>query len=550
MSATAEDLGKMWTEIQAEEMRRSLRSFVAGAWHIVEPGTEYVPGWHIDAICDHLTYVSLGDIKDLVINIPPRHSKSTIVAVMWPAWMWTWQPTEQWMFCTYAQDLTLRDSVKCRNLIMSSWYQERWGHVYKIKADLNQKKRFANDKNGYRLATSVEGQATGEGGSKIVLDDPHNMAEINSDVERQNVIDWWRNVMPTRGNNPKTANRVVIAQRGHHMDLCGYLLGQGGWVHLNLPGYFMPKTRCTTTALKSGYRVPPHLRKNPAEFRVGDDVPPLKKGQTIFVDPRKKADELLAPGRFGAEEMANLAVELTDQGFAAQIQQTPSMEGGNILKKKHWREWLDAEMPHITYVLQCYDTAFEEEEANDFSARTTWGVFEYEEQLDPSLPWTAAYKGQKRMCLMLLERMNERLDYPKLRAEMLKSAKLWKPDKILIEKKASGHSLIQEFRKKLPITGIKVSDSKFMRAHAASLVLERGCVFYVPRRWASEVIEQCGQFPVGEHDDVVDTVTMALLWLRRMWNAGFIDDEEDDINLTAHLHRRDVQTYGGIRTGA
>jgi predicted phage terminase large subunit-like protein len=545
---SAGDMQRAWTEIEAETMRRDFREFVRGAWHVVEPGVPFVPGFHIDAICDHLVYVSLGDITDLVINVPPRHSKSTLVAVLWPAWEWTWKPSVQWLYSTYAQDLTVRDSVKCRRLVTSPWYQERWGWVYQISGDLNQKKRFDNDKNGYRLATSVEGQATGEGGDRIVVDDPHNMKEIHSDVKRAAVLDWWKDVMSTRANNPKRHGRVIIAQRGHHMDLCGHVLAQGGWVHLNLPGYFKPKNRCKTMAKRDGWRLPMGRRKD-GKYQVGDDIPPLRKDEVIFTDPRVRENELLCPERFGAEEMAKLAAEMTEMAFAAQIQQEPSAEGGNILKKKHWREWSDLELPKITSVVQVYDTAFEEEEENDFSARTTWGVFEHEETLDPSLPWVAAYKGQKRLCLLLLERMNKRLQYPDLREDAIKSFKLWKPDKILIEKKASGHSLKQELRRAgLPVSAVPVKDSKFMRAHAASLVLERGCVFYVRRNWALEVIEQCGQFPAGEHDDIVDTVTMALLWLRKCWNAEYLDDDDDEVDLS--LHRPAIRTYGGIQTGA
>lgn len=550
MSAVVqEDVTKLWTEIEAEAMRRSLRAFVRGAWHVVEPGKQFVPGWHIDAICDHLTYVSLGDIDDLLINIPPRHSKSSIVAVMWLAWEWTWAPSSQWLFATYAQDLTIRDSVKCRRLIQSPWYQEHYGSVFSLSSDLNQKKRFDNDHSGYRLATSVGGAATGEGGDRIVVDDAHNMKEIHSDTIREGVIDWWKNVMSTRANNPKRVGRVIIAQRGHHADLCGHVLGQGNWVHLNLPGYFRPATRCVTRAVKASFRAQLNARRRPGEFRVGDDVKPLKKGEVIFVDPRTQKDELLCPDRFGPDEMAKLAVEMTERAFEAQIQQNPSAEGGNILKKHHWRRWEDVDLPPVSMVLQVYDTAFEPEEENDYSARTTWGVFEHTERLDPNLPWTANYKGQTRLCVIMLERLKKRLTFPDLRDEALRSAATWRPDKILIEKKASGHSLAQELKRAgLPVAAVKVTDSKFMRAHAASLVLERGCVFYVPRKWADEVIEECAQFPAGQNDDITDTVTMALMWLRKRWNTGFLDDD-DDISLN-RSQSTPVRTYGGLQTGS
>jgi len=530
MSAAAAQMNRTWTWVEAETMRREMRQFVKGAWSTVEPGKQFVGGPHIDAICDHLTFVSLGDIDDLVINIPPRHSKSTIVAVMWPAWEWTWNPSEQWLFTTYAQDLTIRDSVKCRRLIMSPWYRERWADKFHLSGDLNQKKRFDNNHNGYRLATSVGGSATGEGGDKIVVDDAHNMKEINSDVIRQGVLDWWSDVMSTRGNNPKRLGRVIVAQRGHHKDICGHVLQQGGWVHLNLPGYYRAKTHCTTVSLKDGpkrdaEKQPPALLERFSE--------PLEKGEVIWEDWRSKEEQLLAPQRFGPKEMKKLQGELTQRAFEAQIQQNPSAEGGNILKLAHWRRWQDTEMPEFDMVIQTYDTAFEEQEENDCSARTTWGIFEWEERSSPDLPWQLRFDGQKRMCAIMLERMNERLEFPDLRKDALESAARWKPDRILVEKKASGHSLIQELKRAgLPVTKIKVSDSKWARAHAASLVLERGCLWYVKRRWSAEVMDQCAEFPTGEFDDLVDTVTMTALWLRRRWNAEYLDEDDDEeVNL-------------------
>lgn len=533
-----------WTYMQAMQMRNDLRKFVADAWHVVEPGKEFKSGWHIDAICDHLTYVSLGDIDDLVINIPPRHSKSTVVAVMWPAWEWIWQPSTQWLFATYANSLTIRDSVKCRRLIQSPWYQQHFGDSYQLSSDLNQKGRFDNTYFGYRLATSVGGTATGEGGDRIVVDDAHNMKDINSDTIRTGVIDWWRDTMSTRGNDMKKLGRVIIAQRGHHQDLPGHVLSTGGWVHLNLPGYYQPQTRCITKAKKDSSRIVPI---NDGIFTFGDHIEPVVKDQVLFIDPRKEENDLLQEDRFGPAEMAKLSMELTERGFESQIQQNPSAKGGNIMKEQHWREWTEPELPSIQMIVQCYDTAFEEDEEADFSARTTWGVFEYEEYLNPKLPWTAQYKGQKRLCLILMERMNKRMEFPELRENAIEAAQLWKPDKVLIEKKASGHSLAQELRRaNLPVARIKVTDSKFVRAHAASLVLERGCIFYVKRNWAQEVISQCGNFPADDHDDMVDTCTMAMLWLRKKWSAGFLDEDDDNDNLMNHVNKP-VRTYGGLR---
>jgi len=516
--------------VDAEIMTRDFRQFIAGAWHVVEPGKEYAPNWHIDAIAEHLMYVSLGDIDDLVINIPPRHTKSLTCAVFWPAWEWTWMPSSQWMFATYAAPLTLRDSVKCRRLILSPWYQARFGQRFHITSDQNQKGRFENNHNGYRLATSVGGTATGEGGDRLVVDDAHNMNEINSDTTREGVISWWRDVMSTRANNPKRCGRVVIAQRGHHRDLPGYWLEDKSVIHLNLPGYYIPAKKCMTFAKKDSVQRPDDLYSERGRY-IGPDVPLLKKGDKIFEDPRTQEGELLNKGRFDEQSMSKLSSLLTDRAFAAQIQQNPSIEGGNIIKAEHWRKWEDSELPPCVAIIQSYDTAYEEEEENDFSARTTWGVFEWEEEVNTTQPWSARYIGQKRLCLILLERMNERMQYPDLRKEALDSNDKWKPDKILIEKKSSGHALAQELkRSRLPIARVRIQDSKWARANAASLVFERGCVWYVDRNWAKEVITQCAEFPAADNDDLVDTVTMACLWLRRKWNAEFLDDDDDDVD--------------------
>ncbi len=541
--AQAVEYDRTYTLVAAENMRREMRRFVKGAWPIVEPGAPFVNGKHIDAICDHLTFVSLGDIDDLIINVPPRHSKSTICAVMWPAWEWTWQPHIQWLFATYALDLTLRDSVKCRRLIQSPWYQERWGHVYHLSGDLNQKKRFDNTSNGYRLATAVKGTATGEGGDRIVVDDAHNMNEIESDLIRGSVINWWRNTMSTRANNPKKAGRVIIAQRGHHVDLPGHCLATGGWVHLNMPGYYRTKTKCQTHALKTG---PARDLELQPPANIARFTQPLEEDELIWEDWRERENQLLTPARFGPKEMKRLQQELTERGFESQIQQNPSAEGGNILKSKHWRKWEDAgNMPSCEMVVQVYDTAFEEDEEADYSARTTWGIFEWVEGVESikDMPWHLRYNNQPRLCAIMLERMEERLSFPDLREEARKSYEEWKPDRILIEKKASGHSLAQELRRAdLPVTRIKVTDSKHARAHAAALVLERGCIWYVDRQWSRDVIRQCGEFPSGEHDDVFDTVVMALLWLRRRWETEFTDEEDpNELNL---MPKRTKPIYG------
>lgn len=233
-------------EIEQELATRRLGEFIRQAWPVVEPATAFVPGWHLDAISDHLQAVSRGHIRNLLINMPPRHMKSLAVAVFWPAWEWIRWPERRWLFSSYALSLSIRDSVKCRRLIQSSWYRFRWGHRFQLTGDQNAKERFENNRTGYRLATSVGGAATGEGGHRVICDDPHNVNEAESDTVRQGVIDWWDQVMSTRLDDLRTGAKVIVMQRVHERDLSGHVLAQGGYEHLCLPAEFEGRRRRTS----------------------------------------------------------------------------------------------------------------------------------------------------------------------------------------------------------------------------------------------------------------------------------------------------------------
>ena len=221
-------------------MKRSLKEFTKNSWQAIEPGRQFYDNWHIDAISEHLQAVVEGKIKRLIINIPPRHMKSISVAVALPAWTWTIQPEKRFLFASYAGSLSIRDSVKCRRLIDSQWYKTYFGDMYNLTTDQNQKQRFENDKTGQRIATSVDGALTGEGGDIIVIDDPHNVREAESSAVRQGVLDWWDQAMQTRLNDPKTGAFIIIMQRVHENDLTGHILGNeyNAWDHLCLPARY------------------------------------------------------------------------------------------------------------------------------------------------------------------------------------------------------------------------------------------------------------------------------------------------------------------------
>jgi len=279
----------------------SLKHFVQYAWPVVEPATEYIPGWHIDAICEHLEAVSKNQIKHLIINIPPRHMKSLIVSVFWPCWEWIARPELRWLYSSYAQDLSTRDSLKCRRLIQSLWYQSQWSDKFAITSDQNQKTRFENDKTGYRLATSVDGLATGEGGDRVVVDDAHNVKKVESPTIREGTILWWDESMSTRLSTPKTGHKIVVMHRTHYNDLTGHILAgesKKDYAHLCLPARYEKK----------------------ALFDMG------KK------DPRTKEKEPLWKPLYGEKELTDLQRAMGSYAFAGQFMQTPTPRGGGMFK--------------------------------------------------------------------------------------------------------------------------------------------------------------------------------------------------------------------------
>jgi predicted phage terminase large subunit-like protein len=473
-------------EIDAELALRSLREFVRQAWLVIEPSTPFVPGWHIDAIIEHLEAVTRGEIRNLLINVPPRHMKSLLVSVFWPAWEWIRWPERRWLYSSYAASLSIRDSLKCRRLIESRWYQRLWGDRFALTTDQNTKTRFDNDRSGYRIATSVGGAVTGEGGDRIVCDDPHNVQEAESDPIRKGTTDWYDVVMSTRVNDPRTAAKVVVMQRCHQRDLSGHLLEQRTFEHLCLPAEHEDAGRTTS---------------------IG------------FVDPRTQAGELLWPERFGPKEIEQLKVSLGSYGTAGQLQQRPSPAGGGIFKR-HWfryYQWRGANLPPV--LIRLPDGTTQSIEAIEAPQRV-------DEQIQS---WDCSFKdvqtadyvvGQVWARLganfLLGDQVRARMDCPATVRAVRDLSDKW-PGTIakLIEDKANGSAVIQMLNHEIPgLLPVNPQGGKIARAAAVSPLVEAGNV-YLPHPdsapWVNDFIEECVQFPNGAHDDQVDAMTQALL---------------------------------------
>jgi hypothetical protein len=234
-------------------MEESLYAFVREAWKIMEGGTPFIHGWHIEAIAEHLEACRRREIKNLLINVPPRSSKSSLISVAFPAWLWIHSPHEKFMYASYASSLATEHSLKCRRLIESSWYQERWGSVYHIVSDRNTMKVFENDKGGYRMCTSVGGSSTGSGGSFLVADDPNNAKDGESQTKRLSTNAWWSQVWSTRLNDPKNDVRILVQQRIHQDEVSGFIMANDDdkdWIKVIIPNEFEESRRCITIPLK------------------------------------------------------------------------------------------------------------------------------------------------------------------------------------------------------------------------------------------------------------------------------------------------------------
>lgn len=257
--------------VETERLRRRFHPFVRAAWEALHPGSAFCDGWHIQAVCEHLEAVSRGEIQNLLVNMPPGTLKSTIIAVMWPAWQWATDPSLSWIFASYAHALSKRDSVACRQLIESEWYRSRWGPGFALAEDQNEKMLYGTDKGGFRLATSLGSGVTGHHAARLILDDPLDARNAHSETERQSANDWIDQSWYNRDLGPGVTRRVVVMQRLHMDDPTAHLLSQGNWVHLSLPMEYEPRTW----------------------------VSPIG-----WSDPRKTAGEPLWPAMFPSESLA------------------------------------------------------------------------------------------------------------------------------------------------------------------------------------------------------------------------------------------------------
>src|SRR5215475_10547213 len=536
----------------AEKLENSFYEFVKAAWPQFDPAT-FVENWHLRDLCDHMEAVARGHIRRFLANVPPRTAKSNIISVCFPAWVWTQRektplmgPQASFFYASYAETLALEHSLKCRRLIESPWYQERWGTRFRLVSDRNRASHFENDKGGYRMASSVDARATGFGGMYLLADDPHLVKEAESDTVRDSVVKWWSETMPSRLNDRRVGAMIVIMQRVHEDDLAGYILdNEMGYVHFCVPMAYEPCWHMNV------------WRGNEIVTVIGEDDCSAVYDEDIFwQDPRIDENELLWPERYPASEVAKIEQELGPYAFAGQFQQNPIPRGGGLIRQEWWQTWDDdtarengvkpGQYPPCEFIVASLDTALTEKEENDFSALTIWGVWSKESivPIAPSIQTGNSgiqeVRSIKHPQMTLMFAWQERMQIHQLVTKVGTDCKKFKVDRLLIEDKAAGHSVSQELVRLFgtfdfgvelvnPRTGFIKSADKIARLQSCVHLWTNSLVWAPDKEWVLPVKKQCAALGRIAHDDLADTCSQALLWLRRVGLAQLKEERAVEV---------------------
>lgn len=437
-----------------QRLETSLYEFVQAAWPVIEPGKEFTPGWHIQAICEHMEAVSRGALSRLVICVPPRSSKSSVVSVLFPAWEWATRPALQYLCLSHSDRMATRDTRRMRMVVQSDWYQKHWPVTF--ARDENQKFSFLNDAQGYRIAAGITSQYTGQGGDRILIDDALDRDAAHSDLQRQACIDAYREKASTRLNNAETGAIVAIGQRLHQSDLLGFLMDLG-FERLVLPMWYESDHPHRTT--------------------------------TWFSDPRKEG-EPLCPKRFSDEYLKEQQTVLGAYGIAGQFQQRPAPRDGGMFKQE-WVQLVDATPKDVVATVRYFDCAASTSDTADYTAGVRMsldrnGIVWVEHVMRGR--WTP---GERDRVICNTVQMDGRSTHVYMEQE---------PG-------ASGVSLIAHYTRLLAGYVFKpdrVDKRKELRAEPVAAYMEAGNVRILNGPFAREFLDELLIFPNGDHDDQCD----------------------------------------------
>jgi len=445
--------------------------FVQAVWpdFICRKAKEREKWGHHQHIADELTNIARGSKGRLIVNMPPRHTKSEFASFLYPAWYIGKFPKKKIMQVSHNAELAGRFGSKVRNLIDSPEYKQIFGDV-KLREDSKAKGRWETNHGGEYFAAGVGGSITGRGADLLIIDDPHTEQDSLSDSAMERAYDWY-NSGPRQRLQPG-GSILLVMTRWAQDDLTGRLL-------------------------------------------KGQSEPKADKWKLIEFPAILESGNPVWPEYWSQEELEAVKASITPRNWNAQYMQDPVAEEGAIIKRDWWIPW-KGQVPSLKHVIQSYDTAFSKKESADYSAITTWGVFE---------------PTEGDTCLILLDAEKGRWDFPELKAVAFETYKYWEPESVVVEAKASGQSLIQELRR----AGIPVIDfvpskgkDKHSRVNACAPVFESANVYFPEdAHFAEEVIEECAAFPFAQHDDYVDSMTQAVLRYRQgNFVSTYLDEPE------------------------
>lgn len=524
---------KLWREMKPlydERCRRdaekSLMGFIRLLWPVVEPKRKLAEGWLLDGICEHLEAVANGQITRLIMNVPPGSMKSLTTNVFFPAWLWgpKNRPDYRFVGAAYTSSLTMRDNTKFKRIIESAEFRLHWGDRFGPLNQVYGTEKVENDRTGFKLATSVGGVGTGERGDFVILDDPNNVLDAESEATRDATNIWFREVIPTRLNDAEKSAIIIIQQRTHEEDVTGVALDLG-------LGY-------------EQFVVPMELDDRHCVTSIG------------WEDPRTEPGELAWPERFSRRVVERDKIPLGPYGVAAQFQQMPSPKGGGIVMNDWWQPWENedkdgrVQYPICELVVAGLDTALTEKTHNDPSAMTVWGVWRddgvrmnYHGQLLEGFPqpkamimgaWQAhiplhpakSFEESEFFALEDKEIGRIRWEHTGLVERTAATCRRRKVDVLLIENKANGYDVYSEIMRlyqDAPWRTIMYDPTKHgdkvARLYSVTPLFSAGLVYAphkdgVPLDWVDMVMRQVASFPKAKRKDLTDTTSMTLRWLR------------------------------------
>ena len=429
---------------------------------------EFVEGSHHIKIAEKFQALAEGKIKRLIVNMPPRHTKSEFASFLFPAWMMGRDPRLKIIQTTHTAELSYRFGRKVRNLMEENAFQDIFDDL-QLSQDSKAAGRWETNKGGEYFAAGVGGAITGRGADLLIIDDPHSEQDALSETAMESAYEWYTSG-PRQRLQPG-GKIVIVMTRWSTKDLTGQLM------------------------------------------KAQTDV---KADQWDVVEfPAILEDKPIWPQYWKLEELESVKASLSVAKWNAQWQQNPTSEEGSIIKREWWNIWESRQLPNLQHIIQSYDTAFSKKETADYSAITTWGVFLYNE-VTPNI--------------ILLDMKKGRWDFPDLKRIAMEEYQYWEPETIIIEQKASGTPLTHELRRVgIPVVNFTPSkgNDKHVRVNSVSPLFEAGQVWAPKEKWAEELIEECAAFPYGDHDDLVDSMTQALMRYRQVGLAVHPEDYED-----------------------